>query len=48
MLQKSLQSESDVIIYDLEDSVAPDVKPKARTALGEFLSVGSEAYVYLA
>lgn len=39
MLQKSLETPSDVIIYDLEDSVAPAAKPSARAALTNFLSV---------
>ena len=39
MLMKSLETPSDVIIYDLEDSVAPDTKPRARSALHEFLNV---------
>ena len=39
MLVKSLETPSDVIIYDLEDSVAPDTKPRARSALHEFLNV---------
>ncbi|KAI5122460.1 hypothetical protein M0805_008771 [Coniferiporia weirii] len=38
MLQKSLETPSDVIIYDLEDSVAPAAKPAARAALTAFLS----------
>ncbi|QRV76363.1 citrate lyase subunit beta-like protein [Ceratobasidium sp. AG-Ba] len=37
MLQKSLTSESDALIYDLEDSVAPNEKARARGALLEFL-----------
>ena len=39
MLNKSLVTSSDVIIYDLEDSVAPDAKPAARKALKSFLNV---------
>ena len=39
MLMKSLETPSDVIIYDLEDGVAPDAKSRARTALGDFLNV---------
>ncbi|TFY69086.1 hypothetical protein EVG20_g3310 [Dentipellis fragilis] len=40
MLQKSITNPSDVIIYDLEDSVAPSAKDKkdARDRLTEFLS----------
>jgi citrate lyase subunit beta-like protein len=38
MLQKSLQTKSDVIIYDLEDSVAPADKRVARDRLANFLS----------
>ncbi|CAE6469106.1 unnamed protein product [Rhizoctonia solani] len=37
MLEKSLSSPSDAIIYDLEDSVAPNEKQRARTALMGFL-----------
>ncbi|CAE6538550.1 unnamed protein product [Rhizoctonia solani] len=37
MLEKSLSSPSDAIIYDLEDSVAPSEKDRARTALLGFL-----------
>ncbi|CAE7137015.1 unnamed protein product [Rhizoctonia solani] len=37
MLQKSLSSPSDAIIYDLEDSVAPNEKDRARIALLGFL-----------
>ena len=42
MLEKSLTSPSDVIIYDLEDSVPPELqhKDKARGRLAEFLHVG--------
>jgi hypothetical protein len=39
MLEKSLQTPSDVIIYDLEDSIAPSQKNDARTGLEKFLSV---------
>jgi citrate lyase subunit beta-like protein len=40
MLQKSLVTGSDVIIYDLEDSVAPSEEGKddARERLMEFLT----------
>ncbi|KIK03329.1 hypothetical protein K443DRAFT_676816 [Laccaria amethystina LaAM-08-1] len=40
MLEKSLTTDSDVIIYDLEDSVPPDPsdKTRARLRLKEFLS----------
>lgn len=41
MLQKSLSSESDALIYDLEDSVAPNEKVRARSSLLEFLKVGA-------
>lgn len=43
MLTKSLGVPSDVLIYDLEDSVAPKAKADARNQLGQFLSdhVGS-------
>ena len=41
MLEKSLTTKSDVIIYDLEDSVPPDPldKSRARSKLKDFLSV---------
>lgn len=41
MLQKSLQTKSDVVIYDLEDSVPPARadKDNARQRLVDFLSV---------
>jgi len=40
MLQKSLTTGADMIIYDLEDSVAPSEKDKsaARERLSNFLS----------
>jgi len=41
MLEKSLQTKSDVIIYDLEDSVAPADKGIARDRLVHFLSTKS-------
>lgn len=43
MLEKSLSTPSDVIIYDLEDSVPPSVldKDSARNRLGDFLRVGT-------
>jgi citrate lyase subunit beta-like protein len=41
MLQKSLTTTSDIIIYDLEDSVPPGTtdKDSARERLKEFLTV---------
>lgn len=39
MLEKSLESDSDTFIYDLEDSVAPSEKESARTSLIQFLKV---------
>lgn len=44
MLEKSLTTKSDVIIYDLEDSVAPADKYKARSALHRFLQVRFSFY----
>lgn len=43
MLRKSLETQSDVIIYDLEDSVPPARADKdaARDRLLKFLSVSS-------
>ncbi len=35
---KAMSSNADVVILDLEDSVAPDNKPQAREVLQEFLS----------
>ena len=45
MLRKSLVSDSDVIIYDLEDSVPPSKTDKnnARRRLAQFLEVSLEA-----
>ncbi|KAI0260196.1 citrate lyase beta subunit [Gloeopeniophorella convolvens] len=43
MLQKSLTTNSDIIIYDLEDSVAPLDKEDARERLAGFLTVRSLA-----
>jgi citrate lyase subunit beta-like protein len=40
MLEKSLKCNSDTLIYDLEDSVAPSQKESARTSLINFLAVG--------
>lgn len=42
MLEKSLTNSSDMIIYDLEDSVPPseDAKDDARNRLQAFLQVG--------
>ncbi|KAL5520024.1 hypothetical protein ACEPAG_1684 [Sanghuangporus baumii] len=42
MLMKSLETPSDVVIYDLEDSVAPDAKARARSALNTFLNTRHE------
>lgn len=39
MLKKSLTNNSDTLIYDLEDSVAPSEKDAARGALSTFLQV---------
>ncbi|MCT1658153.1 aldolase/citrate lyase family protein, partial [Brevibacterium luteolum] len=36
-LARSLQRGADVVIFDLEDAVAPDQKVAARDGLGEFL-----------
>lgn len=47
MLQKSLATGSDVIVYDLEDSVAPSAtdKANARANLKKFLRVGTPRVV---
>jgi len=42
MLNKSLQSKADTVIFDLEDSVALDQKVAARAQLVEFLQVRRE------
>jgi citrate lyase subunit beta-like protein len=39
MLEKSLKLNSDILVYDLEDSVAPPDKEKARENLRQFLPV---------
>lgn len=39
MLEKSTSVDSDVIVYDLEDSVAPKDKEQARNNLIHFLGV---------
>lgn len=43
MMEKSMSTNSDTIIYDLEDSVPPSVSDKdgARTRLQKFLTVGA-------
>ena len=37
-LAKSLESEADALILDLEDSVAPEAKPAARGTVSEFMA----------
>ena len=37
MLSKSLTSPSDASLYDIEDSVAEDMKSKARKLVGEII-----------
>ncbi|KAH8104486.1 Pyruvate/Phosphoenolpyruvate kinase-like domain-containing protein [Cristinia sonorae] len=44
MLEKSLTTTSDVIIYDLEDSVPPDAKTAARERLEKFLTSTSDLH----
>jgi citrate lyase subunit beta-like protein len=39
MLDKSLKTDTDMIIYDLEDSVSPFDKDTARERLKGFLTV---------
>ncbi len=39
-LEKARTLQTDAIIFDLEDAVAPDEKPVARTTLGEALAAG--------
>lgn len=45
-LNKSLVTKSDVIVYDLEDSVPPTVADKegARSRLAQFLQVGDDRH----
>lgn len=44
MLAKSLNSPSDTIIYDLEDSVAPNQKIVAREGLVRFLRANTDTH----
>jgi len=37
MMRKALESDADVVVFDLEDSVAPDAKDKARDSVGEVI-----------
>lgn len=46
MLEKSLSSGADSLAYDLEDSVAPEMKPTARRQVASFLNVGPSAQAY--
>lgn len=48
MLEKSLTTNSDVVIYDLEDSVPPSPADKhgARSRLAHFLSVRAQKGSY--
>jgi citrate lyase subunit beta-like protein len=49
-LQKSLESNSDILIYDLEDSVSPNTadKSNARSRLHDFITaVSGRAYPYV-
>jgi citrate lyase subunit beta/citryl-CoA lyase len=36
-MEKATQGPSDIVIFDVEDAVAPEEKPKARTMIREFL-----------
>lgn len=49
MLEKSLLTKSDVIIYDLEDSVPPSTKDKdaARNRLKDFIAVCKYVGAYI-
>lgn len=38
MLRKTVDSDADVVVFDLEDAVAPDDKPGARDAVSEVLA----------
>lgn len=42
-MSKAIASETDAVIFDLEDSVAPDRKFVAREVLGEFIAVCDKA-----
>lgn len=47
MLEKSLTSDSDTLIYDLEDSVAPSQKESARHNLVRFLGASqAEQHIF--
>lgn len=41
-MQKAADSAADIAIFDLEDAVAPEEKPKARTMVHDFLRAQSE------
>ncbi len=49
MMDKSIECDSDAIIYDLEDAIAPENKPLARETLcafaAEALASGKEIFV---
>jgi len=45
LLEKALRSETDAVILDLEDAVAPDEKPRARATLSELPESSVPIYV---
>jgi citrate lyase subunit beta/citryl-CoA lyase len=44
-LQKAASSDADMIVFDLEDGVAPDRKQQAREAVVDALAVDTESEV---
>lgn len=42
MMRKALGGDADVVVFDLEDAVAPDAKEDAREAVGEVLTEAGE------
>ncbi len=42
-MQKATDGSADIVIFDLEDAVAPEEKPKARTMVASFLKAQPEA-----
>lgn len=42
MMRKAVGGDADVVVFDLEDAVAPDSKEKARSSIAEVLGEGEE------
>ena len=38
LLHKTVDTDADVVVFDLEDAVVPDAKPEARTAVPDTLT----------